>query len=94
MKVTPTIFSKGSSLPKLKLKPFNNNITSHCKVISTLKRFNYFICHQMQTQNFSLGGAGPEAIYNLCLILKIMLQKSCCKYNTTLSATAFIYIRI
>jgi hypothetical protein len=30
----------------------------------------------VRTQNFSLGGGGadPEAIYNLCLILKIMLQ--------------------
>jgi hypothetical protein len=39
------------------------------------------------------GGTGaPEAIYNLCLILKIVLQKSCCKYNTTLPATSFICI--
>jgi hypothetical protein len=30
------------------------------------------------------GGADAAAIYNLCLILKIMLQKSCCKYNITL----------
>jgi hypothetical protein len=30
---------------------------------------------QVRTQNFSLGGGGfdPEAIYNLCLILKTML---------------------
>jgi hypothetical protein len=41
-----------------------------------------------------VGETDPEAIHNLCLILKIMLQKSCCKYNITLSATAFIYIRI
>jgi hypothetical protein len=26
---------------------------------------------------FPGGGADPEAMYNLCLILKIMLQKSC-----------------
>jgi hypothetical protein len=32
---------------------------------------------------FFLGGTDPETIYNLCLILKIMLQKSCCKYNIT-----------
>jgi hypothetical protein len=32
-----------------------------------------------------------ESIYNLCLILKLMLQKSCRKY-ITLSVTAFIYI--
>jgi hypothetical protein len=38
-----------------------------------------------------LGRTDPMAIYNLCLILKTMLQKSCCKYNVTLSATAFIY---
>jgi hypothetical protein len=51
---------------------------------------------QVRTQDFSLwgegGGANPEAICNLCLILKIMLYKSCHKYNITLSATAFIYI--
>jgi hypothetical protein len=46
---------------------------------------------------FFLGGArggesGLEAIYNLCLILEIMSCESCCKYNITLSATAFIYI--
>ena len=30
--------------------------------------------YQVRTQNFSLGeGADPKAIYNLCLILKIML---------------------
>jgi hypothetical protein len=40
------------------------------------------------------GGADPGALYNLCLILKIMLQKSCYKHNITLSATAFIYMRI
>jgi hypothetical protein len=45
---------------------------------------------------FFLGGGGayPEAIYNLCLILKICVIKSCCKYTTTLSATAFVYIQI
>jgi hypothetical protein len=52
------------------------------------------------TQNFSLGGGGggadPEAIYNLCLILKTMLQKSChkCNCNITRFATAFIYTQI
>jgi hypothetical protein len=40
------------------------------------------------------GGADSEAINNLCLILKIMVQKSCCKYHITLFATACIYIRI
>jgi hypothetical protein len=40
------------------------------------------------------GGADPGAIYNVCLILKIVLQKPCCKYNITLSATAFMYTRI
>jgi hypothetical protein len=31
-------------------------------------------CNQVLTQNFYWGGeADPEAIYNLCLILKIML---------------------
>jgi hypothetical protein len=39
-------------------------------------------------------GADPEAIYNLCLVLKLMLSKSPCMYNITLSASAFIYIRI
>jgi hypothetical protein len=40
---------------------------------------------------FFLGGwrvADPEVIYNLCLNLKIVLQKSCCKYNIPLLATA------
>jgi hypothetical protein len=51
------------------------------------------LCHSSSAPRiFRWGGGGdPEAIYNL--ILKIMLQKSC-KYNITLSATAFIYIRI
>jgi hypothetical protein len=40
------------------------------------------------------GGADPEAIYNLCLILKIMLWKSCCKYNIILFADTFLYMRI
>jgi len=35
----------------------------------------------MHTQNFSLGvwgwGTDPEAMYNLCMILKIMLWNSC-----------------
>jgi hypothetical protein len=39
-------------------------------------------------------GADPEAIYKICLILKIVLQKSCYKYNISLFATAFMYIRI
>jgi hypothetical protein len=39
-------------------------------------------------------GADPEAIYNLCVILKIMLQNSRCTYNITLFVTAFIYIRL
>jgi hypothetical protein len=52
---------------------------------------------QVRTQHFFVwggGGAGPEAIYNLPVILKIVLQKSCCKHNIALSATAFIHIRI
>jgi hypothetical protein len=45
---------------------------------------------------FFLGGVGadPEAIYNLYMFLKIMLQESCCKYNITLFAAAFIYIQL
>jgi hypothetical protein len=39
-------------------------------------------------------GADPEGIHNLCLVLKIMLQKSFYKYNITLSETAFVYLRI
>jgi hypothetical protein len=40
------------------------------------------------------GGADPDAMYNLCLILKIMLQKSYFKYNCniTLYATTFMYM--
>ena len=48
---------------------------------------------------FCLGGDGeemgvnPKAVENLCLTLKIVLQKSCHTYdhNTTLFATAFTY---
>jgi hypothetical protein len=29
--------------------------------------------NQVHNQNFSLGAADPEAIYNLCLFVKIML---------------------
>jgi hypothetical protein len=53
---------------------------------------------QVRTQNFSFGGRGvvvdAEAIRNLCLILKIILQILRCKHNITLPATAFMYIRI
>ena len=40
--------------------------------------------------------SGPKATYNLCLVLKIMLQKLHCKYNSniTVFATAYIYIYI
>jgi hypothetical protein len=40
--------------------------------------------------------ADPEAIYNLCLILKIMLQKLCLKHNSylLLFALAFVQIQI
>jgi hypothetical protein len=40
--------------------------------------------------------AGTEAIHNLCLISKIMLQKSCGKYkcNIILFEIAFIHIQI
>ena len=36
------------------------------------------------------------AIYNLCLVSKIMLYKSCRKYNfyITLFATAFVHTKI
>jgi hypothetical protein len=40
------------------------------------------------------GGADPGAMCNLCTILKIMLQKSYCKYNITLFAAGFIYIQL
>jgi hypothetical protein len=44
---------------------------------------------------FRWGGGGLTVmLYKICFILKIMLQKSCCKYNITLFATAFIYIQI
>jgi hypothetical protein len=50
---------------------------------------------QARTQNFFFGGGGgPGAIYNLCTILKIMLQKSCFMYNRTRPAAAVIYVRI
>ena len=40
--------------------------------------------------------AAPTALYNLCLILEILLKKSCCKNNCnlTLLATIFIYKQI
>jgi hypothetical protein len=53
----------------------------------------YVMYGPVRTHNFCWG-ADPEAIFNLCLILKTMLQKSCRKYNITLFATAFIYVRI
>jgi hypothetical protein len=42
------------------------------------------------------GGGDLDAMYNLCSILKIVLQKSCHKYNCniTLFATVFTYIQI
>jgi hypothetical protein len=46
---------------------------------------------------FLLGGGGrvdPDGVYNLCLIMRIVLQKSCFKYNVALSETVFVYIRI
>jgi hypothetical protein len=58
---------------------------------------------QVRTQKFFLGGGQgvgvswgglTQAMYNLYLILKIMLQKPCCKHNITLPATAFIYTQI
>ena len=39
-------------------------------------------------------GADPLAIYNLCLILKIMLQKAFPKYNCNIFLTPYIYIYI
>jgi hypothetical protein len=39
-------------------------------------------------------GADPEAVYNLCLILKIVLWKSCCKYNITLCNCVYIHTNI
>jgi hypothetical protein len=41
-----------------------------------------------------VGGGRALSLYVICLILKIMLQRSCCTHNITLFATAFIYIRI
>jgi hypothetical protein len=42
------------------------------------------------------GGANPDAVCNLCLLLNIMLWESRLKYsytcNITLLATAFLYI--
>jgi hypothetical protein len=49
---------------------------------------------ELRAQNFPSGGGGGLRLYIICLILKIVLQKSCCKHNITLPATAFIYIRI
>jgi hypothetical protein len=61
-----------------------------------LHTVNKYPCTQMRTQNFSLVGGGLKAIYNLCPILKIVLQKSRHKYNCniTLFATVFIHIQI
>lgn len=46
---------------------------------------------QVRTQNFSVVGGGPEVIYNLRFILKIMLQKLRRNYNSDITplATAF-----
>jgi hypothetical protein len=50
----------------------------------------------VRTQNFSEGGGGadPDAIHNLCLILKVMLEKSCRKYNCNIAlyVNVFLYI--
>jgi hypothetical protein len=74
---------------------------SSCPHMSYIEQFLYTVvnkypCTQVRTQNFSLGGGGLEATYNLCSILKIVLQKSYRMYNCniTLFATVFIYIQI
>jgi hypothetical protein len=57
----------------------------------------YWSPHEVHTQNFSLErGADPEAIYNLCFILKIMLLIYCHKYNRNVTpfATACISVQI
>ena len=55
-----------------------------------------FADDQVHTEIISLEWTDPEAIYNLRLILKIMLQKLCHKYNSNIKlfVTAFIYIQI
>jgi len=59
----------------------------------------FHIMRQVLTQNFSPGegeGADPEAVCNLCCILKIMLEEPCLTYNCniTLFVTVFIYLQI
>ena len=52
---------------------------------------------QVRTQNISLrgvGGTDPDAIYNLCLILKFTLRKSCHKYNITVCNCIYIHTNI
>jgi hypothetical protein len=44
----------------------------------------------MQLGFYTGQGADSEVTYNLCLSLKIMLEKSCRELNITLFATAFI----
>ena len=62
------------------------NITSQAILMSVYTQ-NYYITldekqwlgkvalSQMRTQNYLVGEAVPEAIYNLCLILKVTLWK-------------------
>jgi hypothetical protein len=57
------------------------------------------LCHTGAHPEFLIGGglgADPEAIYNLCLILSVVLITSCCKHNSnvTLFAAAFVFVQI
>jgi hypothetical protein len=64
-------------------------------VTSTLAPHSHLSQNQYAPRIFPWGeGAYPEAIHNLRVILKIIMYKSCCKYNITLFATAFICIQL
>jgi hypothetical protein len=55
----------------------------------------FHIRRQVLTQNFSCGegeGADPEAVSNLCWILKIVLEKPCLTYNCNLTLFVTVYI--
>jgi hypothetical protein len=61
------------------------------------------VLHRPETNKWPIPRANPQFLAgadcprgkgHLCLVLKLMLWKSCRKYNITLFATAFMYIQI
>jgi hypothetical protein len=78
-----------------KLALLIENTQSHMKE-KDLCAWSNSVIFAGDTEIISLEWADPEAINNLCLILKTMLQKSCHKYNSNIKlfVTAFVYIQM